>query len=71
MGYGLYTLLANRKIMLNEILPLEKIRKIALDEAKIILKEVGISENDRYYAIKQYEMQFKIYHAIKDALELK
>ncbi len=57
--------------MLNKILPLDKIRKIALDETKVILKEAGISENDRYYAIKQYEMQFKIYHAIKDALELK
>lgn len=52
------------------ITQLDEIRKIALDEAKIILKKIGISTNDRNYASKQYELQFKIYHAIKEALEI-
>jgi len=42
-----------------------KAREIALKNAKIILAEAGITENDKYYSIRLYEMQFKIYHELK------
>lgn len=56
--------------MINKILPLEKIREIALSKAKEILKELGILSNNENYAIKQYELQFKIYHAMKETLDI-
>ena len=40
-------------------------REIALKNAKIILAEAGITVNDKYYSIRLYEMQFKIYQELK------
>ena len=42
-----------------------KARKIALKNAKIILAEAGITENNKYYSIRLYEMQFNIYQELK------
>jgi len=47
-----------------------KAREIALKNAKIILAEAGIAENDKYYSIRLYEMQFKIYHELKLCLNI-
>jgi len=47
-----------------------KAREIALKNAKIILAEAGITENDKYYSIRLYEMQFKIYHELKLCLDI-
>ena len=49
---------------------MKKAREIALKNAKIILSEAGISENDKYYNIRLYEMQFKIYHELKICLDI-
>lgn len=57
-------------IMIEKILPLKQAREIALKKTKEILKEIGVKENDKFYAIKQYEMQFQIYHSIKSAMDL-
>ena len=53
-----------------QIFPLEEIREISLRKAKEILSEIGIEGNHKFYAIKQYELQFRIYHAIKHSLEM-
>ena len=47
-----------------------KARAIALKNAKIILAEAGIAENDKYYSIRLYEMQFRIYHELKKCLDI-
>lgn len=47
-----------------------KARDIALKNAKIILAEAGITKNDKYYSIRLYEMQFKIYHELKLCLDI-
>lgn len=47
-----------------------KAREISLKNAKIILAEAGITENDKYYSIRLYEMQFKIYHELKLCLDI-
>lgn len=47
-----------------------KAREIALKNAKIILAEAGITKNDKYYSIRLYEMQFKIYHELKLCLDI-
>lgn len=47
-----------------------KAMKIALRNAKIILAEAEIAENDKYYSIRLYEMQFKIYHELKLCLDI-
>jgi len=49
---------------------LNKIRNIALTKAKNILSEMGISVNNDKYSFYLYEIQFKIYHAIKDTLKI-
>ena len=45
-------------------------REVALKNAKVILAEVGITENDKYYSLRLYEMQFKIYHELKLCLDI-
>lgn len=47
-----------------------KAREIALKNAKIILAEAGITENDKYYSIRLYEMQFVIYKELKLCLNI-
>ena len=47
-----------------------KAREIALKNAKIILAEAGITENDKYHSIRLYEMQFKIYQELKLCLDI-
>ncbi len=49
---------------------LEEIRRISLEQAKLILEKIGIGVHHPQYAIKHYELQFSIYHAIKKSLEL-
>ncbi|NPV13265.1 MAG: hypothetical protein HPY57_16010 [Ignavibacteria bacterium] len=49
---------------------MKKAREIALKNAKIILAEAGITENNEYYSIRLYEMQFKIYHELKLCLDI-
>ncbi len=68
--HGLYTMLPTLKIMDSTHEKMTKAREIALRNAKIILAEAGISENDRYYSIRLYEMQFKIYHELKLCLDI-
>jgi len=47
-----------------------KARDIALKNAKIILEEIGMRENDKYYSLRLYEMQFKIYHELKLCIDI-
>lgn len=54
--------------VLSAVFPLEKIREIALAHTKQILSEIGVADDDEKYAIKQYEMQFHIYHLIKQSI---
>jgi hypothetical protein len=49
---------------------MEYAREVALKNAKVILAEVGIRENHKYYSIRLYEMQFKIYHELKLCLDI-
>lgn len=53
--------------VLSAVFPLEKIREIALAHTKQILSEIGVADDEKY-AIKQYEMQFHIYHLIKQSI---
>ena len=53
------------KIMESTHEKMTKAREIALKNAKIILAEAGITRNDKYYPIRLYEMQFKIYDELK------
>jgi hypothetical protein len=53
----------------NQYEKMTKARDIALNIAKIILEEAGISKNDKYYSIRLYEMQFAIYHELKLCLD--
>jgi hypothetical protein len=48
----------------------KKAREIALKNAKIILAEAGMNENDNFYSIRLYEMQFNIYHELKLCLNI-
>jgi len=50
---------------------LTQARKIALDTAKKILNDFGVNPNSKEYPSRVYEMQFKIYHIIKDDMNLK
>jgi hypothetical protein len=47
-----------------------KAREIALKNAKIILAEAGINEDNEYYALRLYEMQFRIYNELKLCLQI-
>lgn len=58
------------KIMESTHEKMTKAREIALKNAKIILAEAGITKNDKYYSIRLYEMQFKIYHELKLCLDI-
>lgn len=49
---------------------LDKIRDIAQNHAKDILFEIGLLKSDQLYAGKHYELQYTIYHAIKETLKL-
>lgn len=53
--------------VLSAVFPLEKIREIALAHTNQILSEIGVADDEKY-AIKQYEMQFHIYHLIKQSI---
>ena len=48
----------------------QKVNEVALKNAKIILKDVGIDENDVLYSLRLYEMSFSIYHALKITLDI-
>lgn len=43
----------------------KKINNIALKNAKVILDDAGIKENDEDYSLRLFEMRFKIYEHIK------
>ena len=58
------------KIMESTHEKMTKAQEIALKNAKIILAEAGITKNDKYYSIRLYEMQFKIYHELKLCLDI-
>ena len=43
----------------------QKLQQIAWNKAEEILSESGCSENDEYYALRKYEIQFVIYEQLK------
>lgn len=42
-----------------------ELQKIALKNAKKTLKDSGFKESDKYWNLRQYEMQFCIYEQLK------
>jgi len=49
----------------------QKLQNLAWQKAGEILSESGYSENDKYYALRKYEMQFVIYQQLKMCYRLK
>ena len=49
---------------------MQKAREIALKNAKRILKESGLDENHKWYSLRQYEMQFAIYHQLRQCMDI-
>ena len=47
---------------------MKKAREVAMRNAKVILAEAGIDENDRAYPSMVYEMQYTIYHELKKCM---
>ena len=50
--------------------PLRKVEDIAWQKAHQILEEMEVSKDEWDYGLKKYELQYKIYHAIKEVLGL-
>jgi len=49
---------------------MQKAREIALKNAKRILKESGLDENHKWHSLRLYEMQFAIYHQLKQCMNI-
>ncbi len=43
----------------------QSLQQLAWKKASEILKESGYNENEKYYALRKYEMQFSIYRQLK------
>jgi len=43
----------------------QKLQNLAWQKAGETLNESGYSENDKFYALRKYEMQFVIYQQLK------
>ena len=43
----------------------QSLQRLAWKKASEILEESGYNENEKYYALRKYEMQFAIYRQLK------